>query len=59
MENCTYPTFFADGLECKHWDKMSVTNTIFGRRELVVADIVYIRNGSASNIGVQTYNTYQ
>jgi len=36
-----------------------VTNTIFGRWELVVADDVYIRNGSGTNIGAQTYNTYQ
>jgi hypothetical protein len=29
---------------------------IFGRWELAVADDVYIRNGSRTNIGVQTYN---
>ena len=38
---------------------MSVTNKIFGRWELAVADDVYIRNGSGTNIGAQTYNTYQ
>jgi hypothetical protein len=32
---------------------------IFGRWELVVVDNVYIRNGSGSNIGAQTYNNYQ
>jgi hypothetical protein len=37
---------------------MSETNTIFGRWELAVADDVYIRNGSGTNIGAQTYNTY-
>jgi hypothetical protein len=37
---------------------MSVTDTIFGRWELAVADDVNIRNGSRNNIGAQTYNTY-
>jgi hypothetical protein len=42
-----------------------VTDTIFGRRGLAVADNVYIKKGSRRNIGaqtlqdVQTYNTYQ
>ena len=31
---------------------MSETDTIFGRWELAVADDVYIRNGSGTNIGV-------
>jgi hypothetical protein len=31
----------------------SVTNTIFGRCELAVADDVYLRNGSGTNIGAQ------
>jgi hypothetical protein len=30
------------GLELKIWGEMSVTNTIFGRWELAVADDVYI-----------------
>jgi len=38
---------------------MSMTDTIFGRRKLAVVDDVYIRNGSGSNIGAQTYNIYQ
>ena len=38
---------------------MSVMDTIFGRWELTVTDDVYIRNGSRTNIGAQTYNTYQ
>ena len=55
MEKCTYPTFFVDvrlyvpgmeGLECKNWGKMSVTDTIYGGWEFTVADDVYIRNGS-------------
>ena len=29
-----------------------MTNTIFGRWELPVADDVYIRNGSGNNIGM-------
>jgi len=37
---------------------MSVTDIIFGRWELAVADDVNIRNGSRNNIGAQTYNTY-
>ena len=36
---------------------MSVTDTIFGRLEFAVVDFVYIRNGSGTNIGAQTYNT--
>lgn len=32
------------GLECKNWGEISVTDTIFVRLELAVAD-VYIRNG--------------
>ena len=47
------------GLVCKNWGEMSVTDTIFGRWKLAVADDVYIRNGSGSNIGAHTYNTYQ
>jgi hypothetical protein len=35
-----------------------VTNKIFGMWELAVAD-VYIRNGSGTNVGAQTSNTYQ
>ena len=34
-------------------------NTLFDMWELAVADDVYIRNGSGSNIGVQAYTTYQ
>ena len=34
---------------------MSVTNTIFGRWKLAVADDIYIRNGSGTNIGAQTF----
>jgi hypothetical protein len=34
-------------------------DTIFGRWELAVAYNVYIGNESGSNIGAQTYNTYQ
>ena len=30
-----------------------MTNTIFGRCELAVADDVYLRNGSGTNIGAQ------
>ena len=57
-------TFFVDlrlhvpgmeGLECKNWGKMSVMDTILGRWELTVADDVYIRNGSGTNIGVQPF----
>ena len=47
-----------ESLECKNWGEMSVSDTIFGRRELAVADDVYIRNGSRSNVGAQTYNTH-
>ena len=36
---------------------MSVTDTIFSRWALAVADDVYIRNRSGSNIGAQAYNT--
>lgn len=36
---------------------MSVTYTIFGRRELAVADDVYSRNGSSDNTAAQTYMT--
>ena len=36
---------------------MSVTDTIFGRWVLAVAEDVYIRNQSGSNIGAQAYNT--
>jgi hypothetical protein len=32
-----------------------VTYTIFGRWELDVANDAYIRNGSGSNIGAQTF----
>jgi hypothetical protein len=45
------------GLEFKNWGEMSVTDTIFGRWKLAVADDAYIRNRSGTNIGVQTYNT--
>jgi hypothetical protein len=41
----------------ENWGKMSATDTIFCRWELAVTDDIYIRNGS--NIGAQTYNTYQ
>ena len=34
---------------------MSVTNMILGRWELAVADNAYIKNKSASNIGVKTF----
>ena len=44
-----------EGLECKNWGEMSVTDTTFDRWELAVADDVYIRNRSGSNIGVQTF----
>ena len=44
------------GLGCKNCGEMSVTNTIFGRWELAAADDVYIRNGSGTNIGGQTFN---
>jgi len=44
-----------EGLEYKNWGKMSVMDTIFGRWELTVADNVYIRNGSGTNVGVQTF----
>ena len=48
------------GLEYKNWIEMSaMEDTIFGRWERAVADNVYIRNGSRTNIGAQTYNTYQ
>ena len=45
------------GLGCKNWGEMSVTDTIFGRRELALADYAYIRNGNGTNIGAQIYNT--
>jgi tetrahydrodipicolinate N-succinyltransferase len=48
-----------EGLECKKWGEISVTATIFVRREVAVADGVYIRNGSRTNIGAQTYTSYQ
>jgi hypothetical protein len=32
---------------------------LFGRWELTVAVDIYITNGSGSNIGAHTYNTYQ
>jgi len=44
-----------EGLECKNWGEMSVTDTTFDRWELAVADDVYIRNRSGSNIGAQTF----
>ena len=47
-----------EGLECKNFGVMSVTVMVFGRWELAVADNVYIRNGSKSNIGVQTFKVY-
>lgn len=34
---------------------MAVTDTIFGRRGLAVPDNLYIRNGSRTNIDVQTF----
>jgi hypothetical protein len=46
-----------EGLECKNWDEMSVTDTIFGRWERA-ADDAYIRNEIRSNIDVQTCNSY-
>ena len=39
--------------------EMSVTDMILGRWELALTDDVYIINGNGSNIGAQTYNTYQ
>jgi hypothetical protein len=48
-----------EGLECKNFGVMSVTVMVFGRWELAVADNVYIRNGSKSNIGVQTFKVYR
>jgi hypothetical protein len=42
-----------EGLECKKRGEISVTVTIFGRREFAVADDVYIRNGSRTNIGAR------
>jgi len=65
---CTYNMSFicsvcaqlhVTGMECKNCVKMSVMITIFGRWELAVADNVYIKNGSRTNIGVQNYNNYQ
>ena len=35
-------------MEFKNWGEMSVTNTIFGRWELAVADDAYISNGSGT-----------
>ena len=43
-----------DCLDCKNWGKMLVTDTIFGRWELAVADDIYIRNGNGRNIDAQT-----
>ena len=37
------------------WGEMSVTVTILGSWEISVAYDVYIRNGSRTNIGVQTF----
>ena len=37
---------------------MSVMVTIFGRWELTVADDIYIRSLSRTNIGAQTYNIW-
>jgi len=48
-----------DDFEFKNWVEMSVTDTIFGRWKLSVADGVYIRSGRGTNIGSQTYNTFQ
>ena len=42
-------------MELKNWGEISVTNTIFGRWELAVVDDAYIRNGSGTNIGMQTF----
>ena len=53
------PVSDMEGLEYKNWGEMWVTDTIFGRRGLAVADNVYINKGSRRNIGAQTYNTYQ
>ena len=47
------------GFECKTWGETCVTDTIFCRWELAVADDVYIRNEGGNNIDAQTYNTYQ
>jgi hypothetical protein len=62
MEKCTYPTVFVDvdmfyksGNHFLHqvWREMSVTDTIFGRLELAVADNFYIKNESWSNTDLQ------
>ena len=31
-----------EGLECKNWDEMSVTDILFGRWELAVANDLYL-----------------
>lgn len=41
------------------WNATILIEAIFGIWELAVVDDVYIRNGSRSNIGAQTYNNYQ
>ena len=46
-----------EALEFKNWGEMSVTDTIFSRWELTVADNVYIRNRSRTTMGGQNYNT--
>ena len=53
------PVTGMEGLNCKKWGKMSVTDTIFGRWEIAVADNVYSKNENGTNIGAQTFNTYQ
>jgi hypothetical protein len=47
------------GLELQKMGQMSVTDTIFGRWEIAVADNVYSKNENGTNIGAQTFNTYQ
>jgi hypothetical protein len=37
-------------ISCKNWGEMPVTDMIFGRWELDIADNVYIRNGRGTDI---------
>ena len=48
-----------EDLECQNWGEMSVTDTIFGKCELNVADDAYIRNGSGSKYWSQTFKVYR
>ena len=65
MEKCTYPMFFVDvdmfykPVHHFLYQIWKTQNAKIGRWELAVADDIYIREVSGSNISAQIYNTYQ